>query len=148
VPVDGSLTEECLVSYIDFTDERCYDGRRRACSLPEYTWDGAINSGVTMVNIGFTGMDNGLIKFDKDCITDLDFYNRLTKTEIPLPSGDTRLVLSAVDGNTKAHSYEISNCEGNYLALKGGFLQGFYKLHGYDYEVLPQHPCTTYPLSS
>ena len=29
---------------------------------------------------------------------------------------------------------------GYYQDLKGGFYQGFYKLHGYDYEVLPTRP--------
>ena len=29
---------------------------------------------------------------------------------------------------------------GYYQELKGGFYQGFYKLHGYDYEVLPTRP--------
>ena len=141
VDVDGRMTEECLMSYVDFTDRRCYDGGDTAYSLPEYSWDGAVSSGATMANIGFTGMDNGLIRFDKDCITDLDFYNRLTRTQYPMPSGDTRLVLNSVAGNTKMHSYDISRCEGDYLSLKGGFMQGFFKLDGYDYQVLPDNFC-------
>lgn len=138
VDIDGKNTEnECLSVYIDMSSPECFVGDS-VVSKSEFTWKDAINDGAELYDIGFTGMDNGIIKFDKDTISDYDFFNRLTKSEIIIPSGDTRLTLKPVDGNTKAHSYEI--CKNNgYLSFKGGFLQGFYKLQGFDYEVLPLH---------
>ena len=40
------------------------------------TWSKSINDGVKLENIGFTGMDNGLISFRKDRITNEEFLNR------------------------------------------------------------------------
>ena len=135
--IDGENTTDCLISWMDFTKEECYE-INKGVSLTDFTWDGSINEYVKLTNIGFTGMDNGLLKFDKDTVSDYDFYNRLTRSEIDMISGDTRLMLREISGNTKAYSYEMYKRD-NYLELKGGFLQGFYKLFGYDYQVLPQY---------
>lgn len=135
VNVDGSNTEKCLSAYIDLSDDECYEN---SCivSKKNFTWEDAINNGAELKDIGFTGMDNGIIKFDKDTISDFDFYNRLTHSEINVTSGDTRLRMRPVDGNTKAYSYDI--CQNNgFLSLRGGFYQGFYKLFGFDYQTLP-----------
>ena len=50
--------------------------------------------------------------------------------------------MSPVTGNTQEYIYPMSavtDDEGNvqYLSLNGGFYQGFYKLHGFDYQTLP-----------
>jgi len=67
-----------------------------------------------------------------------------------LPSGlthspydyDCRLKLKPVTGYSSYNiNYSITSatgsCEGYYNELNGGFYQGFYKLQGYPYEVLP-----------
>ena len=41
-----------------------------------------------------------------------------------------------------------SDSSGYYQELKGGFYQGFYKLHGYNYEVLPTRPNKGWSFSS
>ena len=135
VDVDGKLTDKCLSAYIDLSDKECYEDGY-IVSKSDYTWEGAINDGAALKDIGLTGMDNGLITFDKDTITDDEFLYLLTKTEIDVPENDTRLHLNFVSGNTKQFSYDICEYD-DCIGFKGGFLQGYYKLDGFNYQVLP-----------
>jgi hypothetical protein len=59
-----------------------------------------------------------------------------------IPSGETRLSLTAVSGMTGKYVYPVEimpsvESWGDYLKLCGGFYQGYYKLDGNSYEVLP-----------
>ena len=137
VDISSSNTENCLSAFIDFSLDECIENGN-AVSLSSYTWNESVNEGVELKNIGLTGMDNGIISFDKDTITDIDFYNRLTKSRLQIESGDTRLVLRPVDGNTKAYCYPICYHD-DYVSLMGGFYQGFFKLEGEKYQTLPQY---------
>lgn len=103
-------------------------------------WSGSTNSGVEMKDIGLTGVDNGFITFDKDKISNEEFLKIFLKSIYKIESGDTRLFLSPVTGNTQFYSYDsdiVASGDTKYLSLKGGFYQGFFKLFGYDYQVLP-----------
>ena len=105
-------------------------------------WTGASNEGVSLKDIGLTGIDNGLIKFRKDMISNYDFMHILTGSTYEIDSADTRFFLNPVTGNTLDYCYPMSavtNEEGGveYLSFNGGFYQGFYKLHGFDYQTLP-----------
>lgn len=103
-------------------------------------WSGSTNSGVELKDIGMTGVDNGFIKFDKDKISNEEFLELFFNSTYNIDPDDTRLFLSPVTGNTQHYSYEseiIASGDTKYLALKGGFYQGFFKLFGYDYQVLP-----------
>lgn len=103
-------------------------------------WSGSTNDGVVMCDIGMTGIDNGFIYFDKDQTTDDKFLDIFFNTSYRIKSGDTRLFLTPLRSNTKLYSYNseiIQSGDTRYLSLKGGFYQGFFKLFGYDYQVLP-----------
>ena len=106
------------------------------------TWTGATNSGVDMEDIGLTGMDNGLIKFDKYAISNKQFLELFFNSNYHIDSGDTRFFMTPVTGNTLEYKYPmylVNDAEGKYLALHGGFYQGFFKLEGFDYQVLPHN---------
>jgi hypothetical protein len=97
---------------------------------------------VKLNDIGPTGIDNGFITYRKDRISNQDFLNILTGSTYEIDSADTRFFLSPVSGNTLEYRYPVSAVtdeEGKvqYLSFNGGFYQGFYKLHGFDYQVLP-----------
>ena len=53
------------LSIVDFSDLNIVSG----ILYSTVTWSGATNNGVEMNDIGFTGVDNGLISFKKDRIT-------------------------------------------------------------------------------
>ena len=103
------------------------------------TWSGATNGGVEMEDIGLTGMDNGLIHFRKDRISNKEFLDLYLNSKYSIESGDTRLFLSPVTGNTLMYKYPmyLVNDGQKYISFRGGFYQGFFKLEGFDYQVLP-----------
>ena len=103
-------------------------------------WDKSINEGVSLNNIGFTGVDNGLISFRRDKVTNEEFLNIYLNSELNIASGDTRLFLNPVIGNTLDTDYPLyikEDNDGKYISCQGGFYQGFFKLHGHKYQVLP-----------
>ncbi len=128
---------KCLIS--DFSNLNIEDG----ILYSDVVWEDAVNNGTLMEDIGFTGPDNGLIRFERDRISNYDFLKILTGSTYDIPSGDTRFFFTPVTGNTQQFSYPMfleENETEKYLALKGGFYQGFYKLFGFDYQTLPNGP--------
>ena len=104
------------------------------------TWSGATTDDIVLKDIGLTGVDNGFIYYDKDRISNIEFLKIYLESEYELKSGDTRFFMTPVTGNTKLYQYPmylVDSDEGRYIACKGGFYQGFFKLEGFDYEVLP-----------
>lgn len=129
---------------IDFNVSSIYSGNT-ITSLN--SWTGATNSGVTLFDIGLTGVDNGLILINKISgdTSNSQTVNALTGSTLTLSSGDTKMFFTQVSGNTGSYVYPIdiitpdtaTTFNGVYSRLCGGFYQGFYKLQEYDYEVLP-----------
>jgi len=142
----GVTSGTCLVSYFDFNNSLIYStGSTSADTIYSLiSWSGATNTGYTMDTIGLTGIDNGLVIFDKltGDTSNQALLSALTGTTLIVPSGDTRLTLHRVTGTTDNYIYPIdiiqtTGTTGNYASLCGGFYQGFYKLDGNSYEVLP-----------
>lgn len=116
----------------------------------DVVWRDAINNGVELNDIGFTGIDNGLIHYEKDRISNQDFLNIYTGSTYTIPSGDTRLFLSPITGNTQLYKYPMKITEINSkkeVSFKGGFFQGFFKLDGFEYQTLPSKLEGTWGLS-
>jgi len=136
---DGSFFySDKLISDININDNRCISGNS-LYSNTDYKWGDSINNGLILNNFGFNGVDNGTVSFDKDTILPVDFYNLITGSSKSIPSGDTRLIINMVSGNTKDYIYPfsfINDLNGNYIQLEGGFYQGFFK-SGDNYSVLP-----------
>lgn len=160
IPVDtnnGILNTDCLISYIDMNNPNCiFDGG--VTSLTEINgkkidYENSIADFCELNDIKLTGIDNGLVSFDKifgySNITNKEFYKLMTEYKMFLESGDTRLTLYEVTGNTGHYTYGtryVDNGKEKYYALSGGFLQGFFKMHGFNYQTLPQHIENTWNL--
>ena len=133
----GGLSERCLISYIDLADKDCVmmDG---LYSKDKYRWDCAYNDGVDFRNIGYTGVDNGIVTFDRDLISNEGYIKLFTESCLQIEKGDLRLRLRKIDGNNKLYDYGVSFMEvggKECIRLNGGFYQGFFKTD--DYQVLP-----------
>jgi hypothetical protein len=161
VPKDTILSGDCLVAHYDFANNAIYGGAPyNDIYGPQYgsitgegsttiysltTWEDAVNTGYTIPTVGLTGIDNGLITFDKPSgdTTNQALLSALTGTTLVIPSGETRLCLTRVTGMTGDYVYPMEltintgDTVGNYASLCGGFYQGYYKLDGTDYQVLP-----------
>lgn len=137
-PISSKL--ECLSAWIDLDKEESrlpYDG---IVSLTE--WENAKSSNFSLKHIGFTGIDNGFIQYDKDEISQDEFNDIFIGSEMLFTSGDTTLALYPVTGNTKKYTYGYSfdkDDKHSYAKLNGGFFQGVFKVPEEDYEVLPPY---------
>lgn len=121
----GSLSDKGLIIddlnfHFDFNE---YDDLNEVYSL--YNSDCRIISAFTLNNIGLTGVDTGYVQNTGDTITF---------------SGDSKLQLKLVTGSTFNYPIKLSsdlNINKTVLDLGGGFLQGFFKLAGYQYQMFP-----------
>lgn len=133
------MATDCLAAHIDLDDDRCIAADGLASNM---SWENAVGTDETLEDIGLTGVDNGFIHYDKYSITNKQFLDYFFGSELRLDSGDTRFKLYKVDGNQDIYDCDaeiVSGETGRYLALKGGFYQGFYKLYGFDYQTLPDY---------
>lgn len=107
----------------------------------------------TSCDIGLTGIDNGLVNkmtgetivFTQGLLSNIEKFDRLKfdrRFKMFQVTGYTSNPNFRFSGFDKTVLYEVvskfSPFEGRYHELYGGFYQGFYKLFGYDYEVLPE----------
>ena len=134
----NGLFDDCLISYIDFSDDECYSGDTWIYSKDEYTWGEALASGYTLNNITYTGVDNGLFTFRKDSITNKDFIKIFQENKFDIVENDHRLKLHAVSGSTLLYDYPL-HVEDGYVKFNGGFYQGFFKTECDKYQILPSH---------
>lgn len=119
------------IQYEDINDSLLIDFNPTILKLSnKITWsDAIIGESLVINNFGLTALDNGRIPFDN--------VNGYESTLQYQPELSTTLELFKVDGYTRDINY-IINDETTHLDLQGGFFQGFYKLEGYDYQVLPE----------
>lgn len=122
---DSIISGTSLISYFDFSNPNCISGNSIYSLV---CWDDSTLpfSGISLCDIGLTGVDNG-------------FVQNLTGETLTISSGDCRLFLTRVSGQTYNYDWSVlSGSVGNYINLCGGFFQGFWKLQGFDYQVLPK----------
>lgn len=130
------MYDDCLVSYIDVSDKDCFSGDTWIYSSNKYQWESAITTTYTLNNIGYTGIDNGLIQYRKDRISNKDFVNYYTNSKYDIEEGDNRLKLHAVSGTTLLYEYPLK-IENDMIKFNGGFYQGFFMTECNKYSVLP-----------
>lgn len=131
-----TLYDKCLISYIDIANEECVENKEWLVGKEEYVWESAITtSSYTLNNIGYTGIDNGLIKYRRDRISNSQFYDIFTKSTWDVPI-DARLRLHTVSGTTLQYDYPVALKE-DAVELNGGFYQGFFETSCGKYAILP-----------
>ena len=130
----ASLFENCLATYIDASDSSCFNGDE-LLSKSGYTWSEAKSEPHTLYNIGYTGIDNGLIDFERDRIDNRTFLEIYQNSKYYIDN-ETRLKLHKVKGGTKLYEYPLT-IEDDKIKFNGGFYQGFFKTDDCKYQVLP-----------
>lgn len=143
----GVTSGDCFVVWYDFNNVATFENSATTASTiySLISWDNAVNTGYTFPSYGLTGLDNGHILFEKDPSdpANQNLVEALTGTSLVIPSGNTKLSLTQVTGYTNDYTYPMSYNEnlisnvGGYMEFCGGFYQGYYKIDGSSYEVLP-----------
>lgn len=134
---DGSrLHDKCLISYIDTTNSDCTVVDDWLYSTKSYQWESGTSIGYALYNVGYTGVDNGLIRFRKDRISNADFVKIYSESEFSFDKDDLRLKLHAISGNTMKYEYPL-RIENGLARCNGGFYQGVFKTQCDKYQILP-----------
>lgn len=142
IDMSDGLTERCLSTYIDISDDDCvwFDN---ICSKSKYVWENAVNDNTfSFNNFGFTSVDNGRTYYQKDRITNKEFFDLFTNTIFKPQENDLRLTLSKIRGNQEIYDYsnDIMFWEDRFQVAKlnGGWFQGFFCANdGLEYKTLP-----------
>lgn len=132
---DDSYINDCLL--IKITPDINFNGKSINSNV---VWDDATITDQPILNFGLTGIDSGFIEVSRNdsCVqndNDNPIYDALVNSELNLPpsmqfhkiTSDRNDIDYTIEFDHNTYSYE----------LKGGFFNGFWKLHGYDYQVLP-----------
>lgn len=104
--------------------------------VSELAWENSIPSNNILKNIGFTGVDNGFITYQRDRICNDEFLQLYTNSNFNLSTYNDKFFLTKVNGNANIFNYLTESVD-DYVSLKGGFYQGFFKIDGDDYQTLP-----------
>jgi hypothetical protein len=123
---------ECLAAQLNFfkhTNKQV---------ISNIAWSDATPSNTILKNIGYTGVDNGFITYEKDRIGNDEFLNLYTNSTFDLSTYNDKFFVTEVKGNSGKFNYPLE-VKDEYTALKGGFYQGFFKIDGDKYQTLPHH---------
>jgi hypothetical protein len=140
--LNGIITDNLAIQ-IDLTKLKSWDLNTGFTAFSLTKWVGAVSDNINLLDFGLTEFDNGRTNKMWSGITltpsdTLFSMYRVGYNVVRNPaSGNT----SGVTATTVFTGYNISGVttgtSGNYFELNGGYLQGFFKLDGYNYELLP-----------
>ena len=128
----NNLIVDNLAINIDLTNIKSWDLNSGLIVNSLSKWSNAISDDINLVDFGLTGFDNGRLNSLNSGIT--------------LTQNDNKLQLNRIGFNNNSggvfySGYTVTpytgTSVGNYFSLTGGYLQGFFKLEKYDYELFP-----------
>lgn len=129
-----NLYDKCLISFIDASDTMCFDGND-IVSKKDYMWAESTVVPYALTNVGYTGVDNGLIPFKRDEVSNNEFIRIYCHSTYDIHE-DKRLRLHPIDGGTKLYEYPLSIYDSK-IRCNGGFYQGFFMTECDRYRILP-----------
>jgi len=130
-----------LAIHIDLTDLNSWDLNTGFTSFSLTKWSNAVSENINLYDFGLTGFDNGRMDTMWEGITltpedNLFSMYRVGFNEVENPTtGETSGV--TVNTNYLPITGITTGTSGNYFELGGGYLQGFFNLEDYNYNLLP-----------
>ena len=142
--LNGIITDNLAIQ-IDLTQLKSWDLNTDFTAFSLTKWAGATSGNINLNDFGLTEFDNGRtnIMWSGITLTPADTlfsmyrigYNKVINPSTGNTSGYT--ATTEYSGYTISGVTGASATTGNYFDLNGGYLQGFFKLDGYNYELLP-----------
>ena len=127
---NNHLIETCLAAKLNF-----YNHTEKQV-ISNVAWSQSTTSDKTLENIGYTGVDNGFIAYERDRIGNDEFLDLYVNSTFNLSTYNDKFFVTEVNGNSGMLVYPVE-IKSDYTALKGGFYQGFFKIDGDKYQTLP-----------
>jgi len=121
-----------LAIHIDISNINSWNLNSGLTLISLTKWKNAISDDIILYDFGLTAFDNGRVE---------NMYDSLTLTQ-----NDNKLNLHRVGYNDDVggiyySGYTMTSITGttvgNYFSLNGGYLQDFFKLYDYNYEIFP-----------
>lgn len=127
------IDQDKLIMNIDLTNNKSWNLNSDYIVNSSNIWNKAVSNEINLIDYGLTMYDNGRVSDIEECY---QFENNDKTFKM------YRVGANDDDGNIDFSDYNISgmttnNQIGNYFYLNGGYLQGFFKLEDYEYEILP-----------
>jgi uncharacterized membrane protein len=132
----NTIIPDNLAAHIDITSLKSWNLNTGFTSVSLTKWSAGFSSDIFLYDFGLTGFDNGRVNEMTDSLTLTPKDNKLTLYRVGYndnTSGGTYYNGYGITGITATTGITV----GNYFEVDGGYLQGFFKLKDYDFQVLP-----------
>lgn len=128
----NTIITDNLAVHIDLTSLKSWNLNTGYTSVSLNKWAGAVSDNIFLHDFGLTAFDNGRVDNMYDTLTITPRDNKVTLYRVGYnnSTGGTFYTSSGITGIT-------TSLAGNYFQLNGGYLQGFFKLKDYNYELIP-----------
>lgn len=141
----NTIIPDNLAVHIDLTNLKSWNLNTGFTSISLSKWGSAVSDNIFLYDFGLTGFDNGRVNkmYDTLSLTPSDNkvtlypigYNNATGGTFYTPSGIIGVTGTTIGTGITATTLPPS--VGRYFKVNGGYLQGFYKLKGFNYELVP-----------
>lgn len=126
----NQIIKDDLVLYFDVSDINSYNLNSSYTLTSLSTWKHSVSSSFYLPDFGITGVDNGRTnKLTNDFAIDI-FDKKLNLYRVGKNDGSGKTIYDNLDLTYNPTSVPS-------IGFSGGYLQSFFKLDGYDYELLP-----------
>lgn len=137
----NDIITDNLAIQIDLTELDSWDLNTGLTAYSLTKWSGAKSDNIDLIDFGLTGFDNGRTNemWNGITVTPSDTLFSMYRVGYNVVQNPTSGETSGMTINTEflPISGITSGDTGNYFEAAGGYLQGFFKLDGYNYELLP-----------
>ncbi len=140
----NDIITDNLAIYIDLTNIKSWDLNTGFTSFSLTKWSGAVSDDINLIDFGLTEFDNGRtnIMWSGITLTPQDVLFSMYRVGHNVIDNPTTGETSGFTAITEFDTYPMSatSVTGgslNYFNLNGGYLQGFFKLKDYNYELFP-----------
>jgi len=138
----NDIITEDLAIHIDLSKLNSWNLNTGLTAVSLCKWNGVISSNIDLIDFGLTEFDNGRTNKMYEGITVLPSDTKFTAYRVGynVVENPTTGETSGSTITTKYDLYPISavtSSVGSYFELNGGYLQGYFKLPKYSYELLP-----------
>jgi len=131
----NTIITDNLAVHIDLTSLKSWNLNTGYTSVSLNKWAGAVSDNIFLYDFGLTAFDNGRVDHMHDTLTITPSDNKVTLYRIGYnnSTGGTFYTPSGITAVTALTATTV----GNYFQLNGDYLQGFFKLKDYNYELIP-----------
>ena len=138
----NDIISDNLAIHIDLTNLKSWNLNTGLTAFSLTKWSGAYSDNINLIDFGLTEFDNGRTNIMWSGITitpnnTLFSMYRVGYNNVINPTTGETSGITVTTTYLPMSATSASGGSTNYFDLNGGYLQGFFKLDGYNYQLLP-----------